>query len=88
MMLRDASQSNNSSKDAMAFAPYFRSAKNSNSVYVTDIVMAVSVFLYVIISLICGFGILSFCTIGLISLSVIIGGIKFMRKKQTAGLAC
>ncbi len=87
-MLRNASQSNNSSKDAMTFAPCFRSAKNSDSVYVTDIVFAVSVFLCLIISIICVLSILSIGIIGLIILSIIIICMNFMRKKQTAGLTC
>ena len=86
MMLRAASQSNNSSKDAMTFAPYFRSAKNFDGVYVADIVCAVSVFLY-IIKMICRFNVLS-CIISLICLSIIIRDKDFIREKQRAGITC
>ena len=90
-MLRNASQANNTSKDAMTFAPCFRSAKNSDSVYVTDIVFAVSVFLCLIISIICVLSILDICItsiIGIIILNLALKHKDFIKKKQSAGMAC
>ncbi len=86
MMFFGRKHSSNSSKDAMTFAPCFRSAKKSfNSVSFAGIVLSMSVFLYLALCLICAIELISI--IGIIILSIIIIR-KYGSKKPTAFIPC